>query len=337
MSYFAAVLARTRDRWRAAEESTRRLRERRRHRRSAARLSRRRAAAGHRAGRRVRRARAGRRRRRRAARVPVRRPCRRRLPARGAGRRGLDEIGEDDRATATRTRATLRTTARRSATRRSSRTSARRPRTCSSVRARGHAADRRARRGVREGRLRRRVRRPARRDRALARRPAAMRRPRSTVARAAPSRSGEVPVGAVVLDAAGAVIATAHNEREAAHDPTAHAEVVALRRAGAALGTWQLDGCTLAVTLEPCTMCAGAHRAGAGRPAGVRRVGPEGRRGRLAVGRRARPPAQPPSRGDRRGARGRVRGAAGGVLPRRRSAVGSEAATEAFVAGAAVL
>jgi tRNA(adenine34) deaminase len=69
---------------------------------------------------------------------------------------------------------------------------------------------------------------------------------------------GEIPVGAVVLDAAGQVIASAHNEREAAHDPTAHAEVLALRRAGAALGSWHLVGCTLAVTLEPCTMCAGA-------------------------------------------------------------------------------
>jgi tRNA(adenine34) deaminase len=68
----------------------------------------------------------------------------------------------------------------------------------------------------------------------------------------------EVPVGAVVLDAAGNVIASAHNAREATHDPTAHAEIVALRAAGAALGTWQLGGCTLAVTLEPCTMCAGA-------------------------------------------------------------------------------
>src|SRR4051794_17447427 len=69
---------------------------------------------------------------------------------------------------------------------------------------------------------------------------------------------GEVPIGAVVLDASGAVIAAAHNERETGHDPTAHAEVVALRRAGAALGAWNLTGCTLAVTLEPCTMCAGA-------------------------------------------------------------------------------
>ena len=70
--------------------------------------------------------------------------------------------------------------------------------------------------------------------------------------------AGEVPIGAVVLDPSGTVISSAHNEREALHDPTAHAEVVALRRAGAALGAWQLSGCTLVVTVEPCTMCAGA-------------------------------------------------------------------------------
>jgi tRNA(adenine34) deaminase len=68
----------------------------------------------------------------------------------------------------------------------------------------------------------------------------------------------DVPVGAVLLDPSGAVLATAANAREAAHDPTAHAEVLALRAAGARLGSWQLVGCTLAVTLEPCTMCAGA-------------------------------------------------------------------------------
>jgi tRNA(adenine34) deaminase len=68
----------------------------------------------------------------------------------------------------------------------------------------------------------------------------------------------EIPVGAVVLDADGQVLASAHNEREATHDPTAHAEVIALRRAGEVLGSWQLVGCTLVVTLEPCTMCAGA-------------------------------------------------------------------------------
>ncbi|MET9343464.1 MULTISPECIES: tRNA adenosine(34) deaminase TadA [unclassified Nonomuraea] len=69
---------------------------------------------------------------------------------------------------------------------------------------------------------------------------------------------GEVPVGAVVLDASGAVLARAGNDREAGADPTAHAEVLALRAAAASLGTWRLAGCTLVVTLEPCTMCAGA-------------------------------------------------------------------------------
>lgn len=75
---------------------------------------------------------------------------------------------------------------------------------------------------------------------------------------AAASQAGEVPVGAVLLSPAGAVLATGHNLRESGSDPTAHAEVLALRRAGAALGDWQLTGCTLVVTLEPCTMCAGA-------------------------------------------------------------------------------
>jgi tRNA(adenine34) deaminase len=70
--------------------------------------------------------------------------------------------------------------------------------------------------------------------------------------------SDDVPVGAVVLDAEGAVIAEATNEREATGDPTAHAEVVALRRAADVLGSWRLTGCTIAVTLEPCPMCAGA-------------------------------------------------------------------------------
>jgi tRNA(adenine34) deaminase len=68
----------------------------------------------------------------------------------------------------------------------------------------------------------------------------------------------DVPVGAVVLGPDGAVLATGTNRREADHDPTAHAEVVALRAAGVAVDGWRLDGCTLVVTLEPCTMCAGA-------------------------------------------------------------------------------
>jgi tRNA(adenine34) deaminase len=68
---------------------------------------------------------------------------------------------------------------------------------------------------------------------------------------------GDVPVGAVVLRD-GEVIAARHNEREKTGDPTAHAEVLALRDAAAALGRWRLDDCTLVVTLEPCVMCAGA-------------------------------------------------------------------------------
>jgi tRNA(adenine34) deaminase len=69
---------------------------------------------------------------------------------------------------------------------------------------------------------------------------------------------GDVPIGAVVVSPAGEVIGRGHNERELRGDPTAHAEVLALRRAAAALGSWRLTGCALVVTLEPCTMCAGA-------------------------------------------------------------------------------
>ena len=71
-------------------------------------------------------------------------------------------------------------------------------------------------------------------------------------------RVGDVPVGAVLLDADGEVIGRGHNAREAAGDPTAHAEIVALRRAAETVDGWRLDGTTLVVTLEPCTMCAGA-------------------------------------------------------------------------------
>ena len=70
--------------------------------------------------------------------------------------------------------------------------------------------------------------------------------------------TGDVPVGAVVVDADGVVVGRGHNAREALGDPTAHAEVVALREAAARAGSWRLDGATLVVTLEPCTMCAGA-------------------------------------------------------------------------------
>lgn len=69
---------------------------------------------------------------------------------------------------------------------------------------------------------------------------------------------GDVPVGAIVLDPDGAVIGSGFNTREALGDPTGHAEVNAIRAAAEACGSWRLEGCTLVVTLEPCTMCAGA-------------------------------------------------------------------------------
>ena len=72
------------------------------------------------------------------------------------------------------------------------------------------------------------------------------------------TETGDVPVGAVVVDAEGTVVGEGWNARERDGDPTAHAEVIALRAAAAARGEWRLDGCTLVVTLEPCTMCAGA-------------------------------------------------------------------------------
>jgi tRNA(adenine34) deaminase len=84
---------------------------------------------------------------------------------------------------------------------------------------------------------------------------------REALAEASGSRS-DVPVGAVVLDESGSIIGRGRNLREAAHDPTAHAEIVAIRAAGVARAGWRLDGCTLVVTLEPCTMCAGAILAG---------------------------------------------------------------------------
>ena len=73
------------------------------------------------------------------------------------------------------------------------------------------------------------------------------------------ARSGEdVPVGALVVTGSGEIIGRAHNNREVTHDPTGHAEIVAIREATSFLTDWRLDGCTLVVTLEPCVMCAGA-------------------------------------------------------------------------------
>ena len=68
----------------------------------------------------------------------------------------------------------------------------------------------------------------------------------------------DVPVGAVLLDSSGQVVAAAHNERELTGDPTAHAELLAIQRVGKAKGDWRLEDLTLVVTLEPCVMCAGA-------------------------------------------------------------------------------
>jgi tRNA(adenine34) deaminase len=74
----------------------------------------------------------------------------------------------------------------------------------------------------------------------------------------AATATGDVPVGAVILDAAGSIVARGRNRREADGDPTAHAELDAIRAAARFQGQWHLDGLTLVVTLEPCTMCAGA-------------------------------------------------------------------------------
>jgi tRNA(adenine34) deaminase len=74
----------------------------------------------------------------------------------------------------------------------------------------------------------------------------------------AAGRHGDVPIGAVVLGPDGQVLGRGGNERELHGDPTAHAEIVAIRRAAETIGEWRLSGCTLVVTLEPCTMCAGA-------------------------------------------------------------------------------
>src|SRR5262249_28312656 len=85
---------------------------------------------------------------------------------------------------------------------------------------------------------------------------ALMRRALDEAARAADH--GDVPIGALVVAPDGAILGRRHNERELVGDPTAHAEVLALRDGGATVGSWRLDGCTVVVTIEPCAMCAGA-------------------------------------------------------------------------------
>jgi tRNA(adenine34) deaminase len=78
------------------------------------------------------------------------------------------------------------------------------------------------------------------------------------LARAAAAASGDVPVGAIVLNSEGEVIATGANQRELSNNPVAHAELIAIQKAASAINNWRLDNCTLVVTLEPCAMCAGA-------------------------------------------------------------------------------
>ncbi len=123
----------------------------------------------------------------------------------------------------------------------------------------------------------------------------------------------DVPVGAVVLDGAGSVVGLGRNRREADGDPTAHAEIVAIRQAAMARRRWRLDGCTLVVTLEPCTMCRGDR----GRPGGgvrgvaarVFRPPPLGASASPAVSRRF--PAHGPGRPGPAGQSGRL--GSGGV------------------------
>ncbi len=125
---------------------------------------------------------------------------------------------------------------------------------------------------------------------------------------------GEVPVGAVITDATGAVIARAANSPIARQDPTAHAEMLALRAAGRALGNYRLPGCVLYVTLEPCAMCVGAlvHARLARIVYGA--ADPEDRRVRLGVRSRGEPEDESSPRGDGRSAGRRERRAAQGVL-----------------------
>jgi len=79
------------------------------------------------------------------------------------------------------------------------------------------------------------------------------------IALAEAAKSGtDVPIGAIILDEQHEIIAMAHNNREVTHDPTGHAEIIAIREATAKIGDWRLENCTLVVTLEPCVMCAGA-------------------------------------------------------------------------------
>ena len=104
-------------------------------------------------------------------------------------------------------------------------------------------------------------------------------------------REDEVPIGAVVV-CQERVIASAHNQREQLHDPTAHAEMIAITQAAESLHSWRLDGCTLYVTLEPCPMCAGGNPPSPHSHAGLWRCRSQGRSGSFALPNARRPPAE---------------------------------------------
>ncbi len=132
---------------------------------------------------------------------------------------------------------------------------------------------------------------------------------------------GDVPIGAVVVRwADGAVLGAAHNERELRADPTAHAEVLALRAAAAALGSWRVLEATLYVTLEPCAMCAGAIVLSRVPRVVFGCTDPKAGAAGSVLDVLDVPRAQPPPRGPGRGAGPRVLRAAPGVLPGQASA-----------------
>ena len=155
---------------------------------------------------------------------------------------------------------------------------------------------------------------PASPSRRRTRRRCGSRSPRPTWPAAPPATS---PVGVPSVRRAGRTAASSPRPQPARGTTTTRPHTPRCWRSAppaASSAAWRLDGCTLVVTLEPCTMCAGRGRPRAARPAGLRGVRPQGRRGRVAVGRRPGPPAQPPAGGGRRGARRRVRGAPARVV-----------------------